>query len=506
MPPPEVEEAPAVAVGAGSLMDSSRFNIPATQQPPPAEEAVPADYLEQPAEEAVPAETFAPAEEYAPPPAEEAVPAEEAASTDSILPAELAAPAEEAAPTTDRGSRVLWVDSIIAGKRAAPPADIEVPEPVGQVVGRRKPRLVPWIILIFIMIFAAAGGVYMFGRKAGLDYAALWNSATNMLSGKPSELWSSAKQLFSSQQAVPMPEPGVNEAADEAVNEAAAPQPPVLADQQVSLTVLLGREKQPGGTAVSVQTRVIETDVAATQTFPATGKGPAPGTGGIAIGTLKLINKTSQPMSLIVKTRCLSKDGVLFRLKGPATIPANGSVEAEVYADQPGPSGDIGPTTFTIPGLSADVQKVVYAESSGRMSGGGSGETAKAVTADDVSKAKTVLADRLKAEAMDNLKAMAAKTELVLAELVTSQELSGKAPAAGTVSADFSLKLSLRFRALLVPTDEIDKLLADQLKLKLPAGAVIADYGLGQAQYTVEAYDPATDLAEVRVDAAVKKQ
>jgi hypothetical protein len=72
----------------------------------------------------------------------------------------------------------------------------------------------------------------------------------------------------------------------------------------------------------------------------------------------------------VATTRLLSKDGVLFRLKDQVSIPANGSVEASVYADKTGKGGEIAATTFTIPGLSADVQKLIYAESSEPMRGG----------------------------------------------------------------------------------------------------------------------------------------
>ena len=44
-------------------------------------------------------------------------------------------------------------------------------------------------------------------------------------------------------------------------------------------------------------------------------------------------------------------------------MPAGGSVEAEVYADAPGPSMAIGPTKFTIPGLWAGLQDKIYGES-----------------------------------------------------------------------------------------------------------------------------------------------
>lgn len=71
----------------------------------------------------------------------------------------------------------------------------------------------------------------------------------------------------------------------------------------------------------------------------------------------------SSAQPLVATTRLLSQDGVLFRLKKGVTVPANGSVTAEVYADQKGVSGNIAPTNFTIPGLTPAKQKLVSAKS-----------------------------------------------------------------------------------------------------------------------------------------------
>jgi hypothetical protein len=73
---------------------------------------------------------------------------------------------------------------------------------------------------------------------------------------------------------------------------------------------------------------------------------------------------------LVATTRLLSSGGVLFRLDKGVTVPAGGSVEAVVFADQVGSTGDIGPDKFTIPGLSTSLQSSIYAESSVAMSGG----------------------------------------------------------------------------------------------------------------------------------------
>mgnify|MGYP000872831721 CR=1 FL=1 len=115
---------------------------------------------------------------------------------------------------------------------------------------------------------------------------------------------------------------------------------------------------------------------------------------GISKGEVTLYNNTSEVQILVKTTRLLSPDNVLFRLEDRVTIPARGQITAKVYADQNGAASDIGPTKFTIPGLSTDKQKVVYAESSKPMSGG-SGKIGM-VSETDISAAKNDYKEKVK--------------------------------------------------------------------------------------------------------------
>lgn len=91
---------------------------------------------------------------------------------------------------------------------------------------------------------------------------------------------------------------------------------------------------------------------------------------GVATGEVTLYNKTDADQTLVKTTRLLTLSGVLFRLNDRVTVPAQGSIKASVYADQPGSASEIGASQFTIPGLSLDKQKVIYAESTANMVGG----------------------------------------------------------------------------------------------------------------------------------------
>jgi hypothetical protein len=64
----------------------------------------------------------------------------------------------------------------------------------------------------------------------------------------------------------------------------------------------------------------------------------------------------------VASTRLLSPNDKLYRLAETVTVPAGGSVEVDIYTDNPSPEYAIGQTRFTIPGLWAGLQDDIYAE------------------------------------------------------------------------------------------------------------------------------------------------
>lgn len=116
-------------------------------------------------------------------------------------------------------------------------------------------------------------------------------------------------------------------------------------------------------------------------------------TEGVATGKVTIYNTSNISQALVKTTRLLTSTGVLFRLSERVLVPATGQVIADVYADQAGTTGDIGPSTFTVPGLSADKQKLIYAKSDEAMSGGV--QTIGILTDDDIKTAEADYADKV---------------------------------------------------------------------------------------------------------------
>lgn len=149
-------------------------------------------------------------------------------------------------------------------------------------------------------------------------------------------------------------------------------------------------------------------------TYQATGK-HFEGTN--ATGRLTIVNESGNPWPLISETRFQTDDGLVFRIKNPVTVPAAGAdgpgrLDVDVVADEfdafeqaVGERGNIEPTKFFLPGLSADNQQKLYAENSEPFSGG---ETLviKEVSAEDLEAARAKMVSDLQASAEAELKAV----------------------------------------------------------------------------------------------------
>lgn len=129
---------------------------------------------------------------------------------------------------------------------------------------------------------------------------------------------------------------------------------------------------------------------------------------GAATGTVTITNETSDDQPLIETTRLLSEadneeDRVLFRTQEYVVVPAGGSVDVKVAADEEGAAGDIGPSTFEIVALDDSLKSSVYGESSAPMTGGVS--TATTVGEEDIENAQAEVRNRIQQKALDLFRA-----------------------------------------------------------------------------------------------------
>lgn len=184
---------------------------------------------------------------------------------------------------------------------------------------------------------------------------------------------------------------------------------------------------------------------------------------GKARGTVTLINTSGAPQPLVATTRLLTPDNVLFRITKSVTIPAKGQINVEAAADEAGKRGEIGPTTFTIPGLKPARQKEVFAKNT--VAFVAPSETTSAVTQELIDQTTSTLREKLLAQAWDKVQALplsgsTAETPPAwqkdsLEATITSKKVSAQA---GARVAQVTVTLNLKVRAVAVHLDQLQTL------------------------------------------------
>ncbi len=195
-----------------------------------------------------------------------------------------------------------------------------------------------------------------------------------------------------------------------------------------------------------------------------------------ARGTVTVFNKYNDGQILVENTRFLSADSKLFYSQERITVPAGGTTEVEVVAAEAGPSYNIKPTTFSVPGLLGSPRYTsVYAESEENMQGGSEGEVA-VVTEEDIERAKEKLIQKAETEFANEFLATADSSFTALPDSVEVEIVESSSSAeAGTAVSDFSVTLEVEGRALAYNEEEAQKLVEMWLKEKKGQGEFLKE-------------------------------
>ncbi len=244
-----------------------------------------------------------------------------------------------------------------------------------------------------------------------------------------------------------------------------------------------------------IRGRVLSAIVTKTETYLPSGDGIQEVVG-TSRGTVTLHNETGADQTLVRTTRLLAPDGTLFRLDRQVNIPARGTVDAPVYADQPGKSGDLAPTKFTIPGLYPEKQKVVYATSSKGFTGGLS--RVAAIGQADIDRAAGTLKEQLEAEAKAQLRTRAG-SELGGESYSVDVVSQTSSVAAGAQAGSFDLTMSVRVVGAFFDQVGVQDLASRALFQALPAGKRFAEVNASGLQTAVEKVNLTEEKANVRV-------
>jgi len=245
---------------------------------------------------------------------------------------------------------------------------------------------------------------------------------------------------------------------------------------------------------------LLSTTVNGSQNFTNTNKGEQ--AEAQATGTVTIYNNWSENQPLMATTRLLTPDGILFRIKERVDVPAGGKIEnIEVYADQQGTSGNIEPTTFTIPGLWQGLQEKIYAENSEPMTGG-LRET-KFITQKIINETSDVL----KGELVEKAKTKLEQTEEIknhpyqkLGQAVATVTLEQESSASDGDEAD-SFDINIKLRVIVVNLDETQLLniAKNYLTEELPSDEKLFKSSNQALSYSVEEYNLEGQTASIKV-------
>jgi len=219
-------------------------------------------------------------------------------------------------------------------------------------------------------------------------------------------------------------------------------------------------------------------------------------TDGIATGFVTLINESNEDQTLVATTRLLTPEGILFRIRSRVNVPAKGRLKTEVYADQPGASGDIGPTRFTIPGLNAALQKVIYATSDAPMKGGQ--VSTGVVSQADIDQVEAGLRQELEAQAKEELeKKLTGEWSGRAYEIEDSSRF--QSAAAGETADGITIRLTITVRLAGFDKDKAVEVASEDLRRGLTSDRELVGVSADTAEFELEDADAASGSASLRV-------
>ncbi|MGE5426031.1 MAG: hypothetical protein ACM3PZ_03075 [Bacillota bacterium] len=213
------------------------------------------------------------------------------------------------------------------------------------------------------------------------------------------------------------------------------------------------------------------------------------------VGTVTLKNDYSKSQPLVANTRLLSADNKLFRLKESATIPAGGSVEAEVYADKPSLDMAISATRFTIPGLWLGLQDQIYAVSEKPFEY--RHQVKRYIRQRDLDQAVTTIKTALKDKAQEEIDKITAEGKVLaysLNEDAASITLSGKL---GDETESFTVTAAGELAYALFPKDQAESLVKAKIAFLLPDDKKLSSFDSNDVEYRLDTYDTASGTASI---------
>lgn len=220
-----------------------------------------------------------------------------------------------------------------------------------------------------------------------------------------------------------------------------------------------------------------------------------------AEGRVEITSTLSRPQTLVATTRLLTTDQKLYRLKDRVIVPANGSIEADIFSDGVGSEFDLTEASFTIPGLNPTLRQQFTVKTVGPVTGGQ--RITKLVTKAEVESASESMKDELVKDLTKKLRkkaeeaGLSATGEIIDVQLV-SQDVK---PAIGTEAEDFSLSVKIKATGIFFNRKQLNRLAEARVKEIVPFGRRLLELEDEATAISVEKTDLASGRANLRVSA-----
>ncbi|MFC1599124.1 hypothetical protein ACFL2U_03935, partial [Patescibacteria group bacterium] len=211
---------------------------------------------------------------------------------------------------------------------------------------------------------------------------------------------------------------------------------------------------------------------------------------GDTVGKVKLTNELTKEQVLVATTRLLTSDNVLYRLNDRVSIPAGGSVDATVFADDDSKPLAKAGTKFTIPGLSESLQKLVYAETNNDFAADGA--TVKAISQEELDSALETLSEELALQVVSQEDSSNTK---ILTKEVIEQEFSDQV---GAEVNEYTLRLKLAIVGVIFEAEPVNLYSRELLQSLVPTGRELIGSSSDNLLYEIEKYDLDNELAQIK--------
>lgn len=213
---------------------------------------------------------------------------------------------------------------------------------------------------------------------------------------------------------------------------------------------------------------------------------------------IQILNTTQTEQTLIPKTRFMSPDGFLYRLKNRVTIPAGKIITAVVSPDPQAPVPEVD-TRFTLPGLPLNKQKVIYGQMLPVTNLPETGKIITAISETDVAEAFKELENNLVKEGQNKLQKQISKFDnpLYIWKMTVLEKRANAM--AGELSETF--EVSVRLKVVLAALDKNVMLAKGDTLLGalVPQDKVLLPLTDERFKYDIVNYDMAAGSAMVKV-------